>query len=101
MESLKRMVTGQGLEETSGETGDREATLKEAEEREKCVGEKTAERSSSEDRDNDIEMEGEHMVRKRRTLADSCWMGRDYGQEHTCLQRTITRRTRVVQSETS
>ena len=35
------MVTGQGLEETSGETGDREATLKEAEEREKCVGEKT------------------------------------------------------------
>ena len=60
VESLKRMVTGQGLEETSGETGDREATLKEAEEREKCVGEKTAERSSSEDRDNDIEMEGEH-----------------------------------------
>ena len=32
VESLKRMVTGQGLEETSGETGDREATLKEAEE---------------------------------------------------------------------
>ena len=60
VESLKRMVTGQGLEETSGETGDREATLKEAEEREKCVGEKTGERSSSEDRDNDIEMEGEH-----------------------------------------
>ena len=60
VESLKRMVTGQGLEETSGETGDREATVKEAEEREKCVGEKTAERSSSEDRDNDIEMEGEH-----------------------------------------
>ena len=60
VESLKRMVTGQGLEETSGETGDREATLKEVEEREKCVGEKTAERSSSEDRDNDIEMEGEH-----------------------------------------
>ena len=47
VESLKRMVTGQGLEETSGETGDREATLKEAEEREKCVGEKTAERSYS------------------------------------------------------
>ena len=38
MESLKRMVTGQGLEETSGETGDRVATLEEAEEREKCVG---------------------------------------------------------------
>ena len=60
VESLKRMVTGQGLEETSGETGDREAKLKEAEEGEKCVGEKTGERSSSEDRDNDIEMEGEH-----------------------------------------
>ena len=27
VESLKRMVTGQGLDETSGETGDREATL--------------------------------------------------------------------------
>ena len=36
MESLKRMVTGQGLEETSGETGDREATLEETEEKEKC-----------------------------------------------------------------
>ena len=60
VESLKRMVTGQGLEETSGETGDREATLKEVEERETGVGEKTAERISSQDRDNDIEMEGEH-----------------------------------------
>ena len=30
MESLKRMVTGQGLEETIGETGDLEATLEEA-----------------------------------------------------------------------
>ena len=38
MESLKRMVTGQGLEETSGETGDREVTLEETEKREKCVG---------------------------------------------------------------
>ena len=99
VESLKRMVTGQGMEETSGETGDREATLKEAEEREKYVGEKTAERSSSEDRDNDIEMEGEHGTEEEDTGRD--WMGRDYGQEHTCLQRTITRRTRVVQSETS
>ena len=65
--SLKRMVTGQGLEETSGETGDREATLKEAEEREKCVGEMTTERSSSEDRDNDIEMEGEHGTEEEET----------------------------------
>ena len=49
MESLKRMVTGQGLEETSGETGDREATVEEAEEREKCVGEKTRYNSSTEE----------------------------------------------------
>ena len=36
MESLKRMVTGQGLEEKrGGETGDQEATLEEAEEKEK------------------------------------------------------------------
>ena len=39
MECLKRMVTGQGLEEKRGETGDQEATLEEAEEKEqeKCV----------------------------------------------------------------
>ena len=49
MESLKRMVTGQGLEEKSGETGDREATLEEVEEREKCVGEKTRDNSSTEE----------------------------------------------------
>ena len=30
MESLKRMVTGQGLEEKRGETGDQEASLEEA-----------------------------------------------------------------------
>ena len=67
VESLKRVVTGQGLEETSGETGDREATLEDAEEREKCVGEKTAERSSSEDRGTDIEMEGEHGTEEEET----------------------------------
>ena len=35
MESLKRMVTGQGLEEKRGETGtgDQEASLEEAEEK--------------------------------------------------------------------
>ena len=49
VERLKRMVTGQGLGETSGETGDREATLEEAEEREKCVGEKTRDNSSTEE----------------------------------------------------
>ena len=43
MESLKRMLTGQGLEEKRGETGDQEASLEEAEEKEKekSVGEKT------------------------------------------------------------
>ena len=49
MGSLKRMVTGQGLEETSGETGGREAMLEEAEESEKCVGEKTRDNSSTEE----------------------------------------------------
>ena len=48
MGSLKRMFTGQGLEETSGETGGREATLEGAEESEKCVGEKTRDNSSTE-----------------------------------------------------
>ena len=49
MESLKRMVTGQGLEEKRGETGDQEASLEEAEEKEKekSVGEKTRENSST------------------------------------------------------
>ena len=49
MERLKRMVTGQGLEETSGETGGQEATLEETEEREKGVGEKTRDNSSTEE----------------------------------------------------
>ena len=72
MESLKRMVTGQGLEEKRGETGDQEATLEEAEEKEKekCVGEKTR-------------------------------MGREYVQELRCLRHTTTRRTRRVQLEMS
>ena len=53
MESLKRMVTGQGLEEERGETGDQEATLEEAEEKEKekCVGEKTRDNSSTDNMD--------------------------------------------------
>ena len=53
MESLKRMVTGQGLEEKRGETGDQEATLEEAEEKEKekSVGEKTRENSSTDNKD--------------------------------------------------
>ena len=53
MESLKRMVTGQGLEEKRGETGNQEATLEEAEEKEKekCVGEKTRDNSSTDNMD--------------------------------------------------
>ena len=49
MGSQKRMVTGHGLEETSGETGGQEATLEEAEESDKCVGEKTRDNSSTEE----------------------------------------------------
>ena len=77
MESMKRMVTGQGLEENRGETGDQVARLEEADEKEKCErvmapdnssteecrnGKETAERSSSEDREDRgivIEIEGE------------------------------------------
>ena len=52
MESLKRMVTGEGLEEKRGETEDQEATLEEAEkEQEKCVGEKTRDNSSTDNMD--------------------------------------------------
>ena len=53
MESLKMMVTGQGLEEKRGETGDQVATLEEAEEneQEKCVGEKTRDNSSTDNKD--------------------------------------------------
>ena len=53
METLKRMVTGQGLDEKRGETGDQEATLEEAEEKEKekCVGEKTRDNSSTDNMD--------------------------------------------------
>ena len=53
MESLKTMVTGQGVEQKRGETGDQEATLEEAEEKEKekCVGEKTRDNSSTDNMD--------------------------------------------------
>ena len=74
LETTKRMITGQGLEEESGETGDQVAGREETEEKEKCErvmttgntlteesqkGKETAKRSSSEDRGTDIEMEGE------------------------------------------
>ena len=75
MDSLERMITGQGLENESGETGDQVARREETEEKEKCEpvmtpgsilteeswkGKETAERSSSEDRGTDIEMDGEN-----------------------------------------
>ena len=73
MESMKRMVTGEGLEENRGETGDQVARLEEAGEKEKWErvmrldnssteesrnSKETAERSSSEDRVTVIEIEG-------------------------------------------
>ena len=36
LENMKRMITGQGLEEESGETGDQVAGREETEEKEKC-----------------------------------------------------------------
>ena len=79
---MKRMITGQGLEEESGETGDQVARREETEEKEKREpvmtpgsilteesrkGKETAERSSSEDRGTDIEMEGEHGTEEEET----------------------------------
>ena len=104
MDSMKRMITGQGLEEESGETGDQVARREETEEKEKREpvmtpgsilteesrkGKETGERSSPEDRGTDIEMEGEHGTGEDE-LVDSCWMGRDYVQVYRCLQRTVT-----------
>ena len=75
MESMKRMITRQGLEEERGVTGIQVARLEETEEKEKCErvmtpgnssteesrnGKETAERSSSEDSGTLIEVEGEH-----------------------------------------
>ena len=82
MDSLKRMITGQGLEEEIEETGDQVAGQEETEEKEKCErgmtpgniltedsrkGKETAERSSAEDRGTDIEMEGEHGTEEEET----------------------------------
>ena len=82
MDSLERMITGQGLEKESGETGDQVARREETEEKEKCEpvmtpgsilteesrkGKVTAERSSSEDRGTDIEMDGEHGTEEEET----------------------------------
>ena len=36
MDNMKRMITGHGLEEESGETGDQVARREETEEKEKC-----------------------------------------------------------------
>ena len=82
LENMKRMITGHGLEEESGATGDQVAGREETEEKEKCErvmtpgnilteesrkGKETAERRSSEDRDTDIEMEGEHGTEEEET----------------------------------
>ena len=82
LDSMKRMITGQGLEEESGETGDQVARREETEEKEKRehvrtpgsilteesrTGMETAERSSPEDRATDIEMEGEHGAEEEET----------------------------------
>ena len=82
LETTKRMITGQGLKEESGETGNQVAGREETEEKEKCErvmppgniltkvsrkGKETAERSSSEDRGTDIEMEGGHGTEEEET----------------------------------
>ena len=79
---MKRVITGQGLEEDSGETGDQVAGREETDEKEKCErvmtqgnilteeslkGKETAERSSSYDKGTDIEMEGEHGTEEEET----------------------------------
>ena len=74
MDSLKRMITGQGLEEENGETGEETQEKREpvmtpgnnlTEESRK--GKDTAERSSTEDRGTDIEREGEHGTEEEET----------------------------------
>ena len=52
MESMKRMVTGQGLEEKRGETRDQVARLEEADERENCERVMTLDNSSTEESRN-------------------------------------------------
>ena len=83
MDSMKRMITGQGLVEESGDTGDQVAKREETEEKEKREpvmkpgsilteesrkGKETVERSSPEDRGTDIEMEGEHGTEEEETV---------------------------------
>ena len=74
MDSLKRMITGQGLEEENGETGEETEEKREpvmtpgnslTEESRK--GKETAERISPEDRGTDIEMGGEHGTKEEET----------------------------------
>ena len=80
LETMKRMITGQGLEEESGETGDQVVGREETEEKcervmttgnilteESRMGKETAERSSSKDRGTDIEMGGEHGTEEEET----------------------------------
>ena len=94
------------------------AGREETEEKEKCErvmtpgnilteesrkGKETAERSSSEDRATVIEMEGEHGTEEEdtgRQLLDGKGL-RPGTVQHICLQRIVTRRTRMIQWETS
>ena len=75
MESLKRMVTGQGLEEKRGETGDQEASLEEAEEKEKekSVGEKTRENSSTDNKDGKLRSSDDSDTRLQEEPGESSW----------------------------
>ena len=61
---MESMVSGQGLEEKRGETGDQEASLEEAEEKEKekSVGEKTRENSSTDNKDGKRIRPGAQMI---------------------------------------
>ena len=80
LDSMERMITGQGMEEESGETGDQVARREETEEKEKREpvrtpgsilteesrkGKETAERCSPEA--TDIEMDGEHGTEEEET----------------------------------
>ena len=108
---MKRIVTGPGLEETGEETGDRVAELREAEK--KWEGAMTPDNNStegnrkrketvgsisSEDRDTVIESEVEHGTEWEDTRSRQLMI---YVHEHSSLQRTDTRRTRMVQWQMS
>ena len=109
METMKRMITRQGLEEERGVTRIQVARLEETEEKEKLerVMTTTRQKKTGMERrqQNEVRQKiGEPLYRLRESIElmgrkriGSCWMGREYVQEHRCLQRTDIRRTRMVQ----